>query len=416
MIFDVIIATAVVNMVLAVIAIAKGRKRLNLVFFVMSLLLAAWNICIVLWKGHNIEVFSRINFLFVNMIPPAAVFLVLTLFSAPLKGRAGKLFYAAAVLSALNGFYTLATFVSRPAFDLYYSRAVMTYFFAYEFLVIAAAFGLMLYYYGKIKFRQEKLKVFYVFIAFAVLFAGGMLDFTEGLGWHHLKYWGNLANTLYLLIIFYAVFRLRLLDAGVLFKNFLAYTVVGAIAGGCYTYSFLALSGQPRVLIGVFFGLSMLTVYFSGKMHGTLTLFADTLAPETSVTEARKSFQFIREMNVSDEDMIFNLIFLLRDFFEMDVCVYSMEKGVFVPHRSTDEAVFRGRAVAAVPGAMLVRYEAGGQDALLDAYKADILLPLTRYGAAAGVLAGRKQTADISFLSEEMELIREIGAAIASRL
>jgi hypothetical protein len=416
MIFNVIIATAVVNIVLAVIAIAKGRKRLNLVFFVMSLLLAAWNVCIVLWKGNNIEAFSRINFLFVNMIPPAAVFLVLTLFSIPLKSLAGKVFYAAALLSVINGLYTLATFISRPAFDLYYSRVIMTYFFAYEFLVISAAFGLMLYYYGKIKFRQEKLKVFYVFIAFAVLFAGGMLDFTEGLGWHHLKYWGNLANTFYLLIIFYAVFRLRLLDAGVLFKNFLAYTVIGAIAGGCYTYSFLVLSGQPQVLIGVFFGLSMLTVYFSGKMHDTFSIFADTLAPETSVTEARKSFKYIREMNVTDEDMIFNLIFLLRDFFEIDVCVYYMEKGLFVPRWSTDEAVFRGREVIAVPGTLLVRYETGGQDGLMDAYNADILLPLTRYGTATGVLAGRKQTADISFLSEEIELIREVGASIASRV
>ena len=416
MIFDVIIATAVVNIVLAVIAIAKGRKRLNLVFFVMSLLLAAWNVCIVLWKGYNIEAFSRINFLFVNMIPPAAVFLVLTLFSVPLKSRAGKAFYAAALLSALNGFYTLATFVSRPAFDLYYSRAIMTYFFAYEFLVISAAFAMMLYYYGRIKFRQEKLKVFYVFIAFAVLFAGGMLDFTEGLGWHHLKYWGNLANTLYLLIIFYAVFRLRLLDAGVLFKKFMAYIVIGVLAGGCYTYAFLALSGQPRVLIGVFFGLSMLTVYFSGKMHDKLTFFADALAPETSVTEAWKSLKYIREMNVTDEDMIFSLIFLLRDFFEMDVCVYSKDKGLFIPHWSTDEAVFHGRAVSAVPGTLLVRYETGGQDGLMDAYNADILLPLTRYGSATGVLAGRKQTADISFLSGEIELIREAGASIASRL
>jgi hypothetical protein len=414
MIFNIIIGTAVVNIVLAVIAVAKGRNRLNIAFFIMSLLLGAWNVCVVLWKGYDIEIFSRINFIFVDLIPPAALYLVMALYGIPMKSRTGKVFAVFIGLSVINEMLTLTTFAVKTFYDAYYSYPVKVYQFAYEFITLFTAFAVLAHYYGRIKFRQERLKIFYVFAGFLVLFAGGMLDFTEGLGWHHLKYWGNFANTAYLLIIFYSIFKLRLLDAGLLFKNFMIYTSVGAVAGGCYTAVFLALSGRPRIQIGIFFILSILLVYFARKMHYTLNLFADALAAETSTTEARKSYGYIKEMNVAEEDKIMNLLYLLREHFEMEACIYSQEGGTFILRWATDAGEFKDKIISGFPDKLYVRYETAAGNKFLDGFGADLLEPLRGAGAVMGVLAGKKQTTDISFLQEELEFINEVAATITS--
>jgi signal transduction histidine kinase len=418
MIFDIILVTAVINVILGVLALTKGRSRLNFSFFMLSALFAMWNFCVTMWQGYHLEAFSRINFLFVSMIPPAGMYFVINLYNIKKPGRIHNVLYVVGLISACYFLFTLATFVFPAMNEVYGSYGNKAGILIYEFAALAAAFVVLVYHYPGIKFRQEKNRVKFVIIAFLILFFGGMTDFTSGLGWHGLKYTGNIANTVYAVIIFYAIFKHRLLDAGVLLRNFIDYTVVALVVGVFYSAATLALIGQLKVLITVYFILSLLSVYFAGRLHDSVKLFMDRLGAGTPWKDTEDSYRRIKELNIAEEDKIFNMLFLVRERMEMEANVYIKEGDLFVGKWSTNEDAFKGSVNVrgfAVTTETIIRHETKDltKTGLLDMFGASIISPITYSGAVNAVLCGKKDTPDISFTSEEIRLLGDMTGTLA---
>jgi signal transduction histidine kinase len=418
MIFDIILVTAVINVILGVLALTKGRSRLNFSFFMLSVLLAMWNFCVTMWQGYHLEAFSRINFLFVSLIPPAGMYFVMNLYNIKKPGRTHNLFYAISFISACYFLFTLATFAYPAINDAYGSYGNKVAILIYEFAALAAAFFVLVYHYPGIKFRQEKNRVKFVIIAFLILFFGGMIDFTSGLGWHGLKYTGNFANTLYAVIIFYAIFKHRLLDAGVLLRNFIDYTAVALVVGVLYSAATLALIGQVKVLIAVYFILSLLSVYFAGRLHDRVKLFMDSLGAGTPWKETEDSYRRIKGLNIAEEDKIFNMLFLVRESMEMETCVYIKEGDLFARKWSTNDSAFKDTVNArgfAVMAETIIRYETKdpAKTGILDLFGASIISPITYSGTVNAVLCGEKKEKDISFTSEEIGMLSDMSGTLA---
>jgi signal transduction histidine kinase len=410
MIFILIAAAAVINIILGVLALIKGRNRLNLSFAILSFLFAAWNICVVFWDGYNLQVFSRINFLFVTFIPPAALFFVQSLFEEENPFLDGMLKLYAAF--GLAGFvFTLSTFFSARMLDIYMLYQVRFAIFMYECLTLLATFGVLIYRYMRIKFKQERVKIRYVIIAFGLLFLGGMLDFMAGLKMHNLMYMGNIGNVAYATLIFYAIFRLRLLDAGVLFKNFAIYTLVAIVLGSAYTVLSLLLNDKPIAMAAAMLILSLPSVYFLKYLHGYVDFLVQKISGVAAIDGARASFSIIKSKQAPEGEKIRHILLLLRDFYEMDAAIYTADGAYFVLTWETDRSGFTKLMDATVnPGKMIIRYESKdpGEKDMLDKFGASILVPLKYASQTAGLLAGRKQTADISFNRDEIELLFDI--------
>ena len=174
MIYNLMILAAVINVILGVLALVKGRNRLNLSFFALSMIFAAWNLCVVLWQGYGLDVFSRVNFVFVCFIPPVSLYFVMSLFDVnngdgPLLPSMLRVYFTAAACWAL---YTGATFFSPGLLELYHSSAMRLSIFISEFVTLGATFAVLIGRYHKIKFKQEKTKVGYVILAFGILEGG----------------------------------------------------------------------------------------------------------------------------------------------------------------------------------------------------------------------------------------------------
>ena len=411
MIFILIAAAAIINIVLGVLALVKGRNRLNLSFAILSFLLAAWNICVVFWNGYNMPVFSRINFLFVTFVPPAALFFVKNLFegenTAVMDGMLKV--YMALALSGMA--FTLSTFFSKNLYDVYMLYQVRFAIFMYECLTLLGAFGALIYRYMHIRFKQEKIKIRYVIIAFFIIFLGGMLDFMGGLKMHNLEYMGNISNVAYAAIIFFAIFRLRLLDAGVIFKNFLAYTLVAIVLGSVYAALALALNDKPIAMTAAMLIVSLPSVYFLKYLHGYAELFVRRISGVQAVDGARAAFNIIKSTQAGEGDKVRQILLLIRDFCEMDAAIYSAEGAYYILTWETEKSGFtRVMDAQDCPEKTIIRYEAKSEKEkeLLDKFGASIIAPLKYGSQAAGVLAGRKQTADISFNQDEIELISDM--------
>jgi|GEM_PF-1267461 signal transduction histidine kinase len=415
MIFILIAAAAVINIILGVLALIKGRNRLNFSFAILSFLFAAWNICVVFWDGYNLQVFSRINFLFVTFVPPAALFFVRSLFEEESRFLDGMLkLYTALGLAGLV--FTLSTFFSGHLLDIYMLYQVRFAIFMYECLTLLAAFGVLIYRYMRIKFKQERTKIRYVILAFGLLFLGGMLDFMGGLKMHNLMYMGNISNVAYAALIFYAIFRLRLLDAGVLFKNFAVYTLVALVLGTAYTALALLLKDKPIAMAAAMLTLSLPSVYFLKYLHGYVDFLVQKISGVAAIEGARASFAAIKSMQAPEGEKIRHILLLLGDFYEMDAAIYSADGAYFVLTWETDRSGFvKLMDTAAGPGKMIIRYEAKdpAEKEMLDKFGASIIAPLKYASQIEGILAGRKQTADISFNQDEIELLGDICEAAA---
>lgn len=418
MIYYLIAAAAIVNIILAVLSLTKGRNRLNLSFSILSFLLAGWNLSIVFMDGYNLPVFSRINFLFVTFIPAASLYFVISLFkkengSEPVLDWLMK-FYC---VLAVSGFIiTAATFVSPEALAFYLSYPVRLGLFIYEFAAILLAMCILIYKFSIIKFKQEKSKIRYVVIAFMLLFIGGMLDFTEGLKFHTLKYSGNIANVIYAAMIFYAIFRLRLLDAGVLFKNFIVYTFVSIIVAALYIGLHFILCGQIIVLIAVYLLLSLLIVYYLKYLHRYINLFVQNIGGVSAMEGAKEAYNFVKTMEAGEIEKIKNILMIIKNYFEMDAALYLREGSYYVNRWESEGALF-GKLVEA--GELIygpvIRYETkiAGEIRVLDSFGAVVLIPVAYSSEFIGILAGKKQTTDISFNQDEVELLNDMCVSLA---
>ncbi len=418
MIYNLIIAAAIINIILGVLALVKGRNRLNLSFFILSMLFAAWNTCIVLWQGYGLDVFSRINFLFIDFIPPVSLYFVMSLFGKPEEeeGFTSWLYKFYVLMAVSWAIFTSATFLSPALKDIYFSYACRAIIALYEFVTLAGTLSVIIFRYLKIRFKQERTKVGYVIFAFSILFIGGMSDMTGALKLHSVEYAGNISNVIYAVIIFYAIFRLRLLDAGVVLKNFIVYTFMAVVLAALYTGAALLLANQPKVMTGAFSIISLIAVYYVKSIHTRLALFIQSIGGKSGASEAKKGLNYIRSMQLGEEEKIINTMQLLTKHLEMDAAVYIKQSGYLTMAWAAGNAGFPYMVEGdGGTGALVIRYETKKQEEmeLLDVFGASMLAQLNYGNEKLGVLAAKKQTEDISFTQDETDIICEIAAAIS---
>jgi signal transduction histidine kinase len=417
MIFNIISAAAAGNVILGVLALTKGRNRVNLTFFFLSFLLALWNLFVVLWAGAGISVFARLNFIVITFIPLAGVFFVLSLFK-PGKGFISLSPYI--ILAPALGItaYTIGTFFSEPLFLWYDSRGCKTMMFAYELITLFFVIAAIAYNYVKVLFKQEKIKLRYVMAAFVILYAGGMLDLAHGAGVIRtdFEYAGNVCNVVYAGIIFYAIFRVRLFNIDVLFRKFAVYTVIALAAGLVYMGTAVLLSKDRQAMAAVFFIFTLLLVYYAGRMRGIVYDFAGKIGGLPVVEEARRACKRITADQADEDIKIQDTLTLFKKHLEMNAVVYVKGGDYYLATweaaGSSYKNIIEG---SAMPLSIIIRYETRNKKELelLDRFEADIIMPLVYGGDIIGVFAGKKQVSDYSFTQDEVDLVREIASAIA---
>jgi signal transduction histidine kinase len=419
MVFTLISLTAAVNIILGILALSKGRSSLNLSFAFLSFLLGFWNVCVVLWQGYNLPEFSRVNGMIIAFIPPAGLLFTMNLYKLN-TGFVKGLLRLILVLGLVVFLLAVLTFFSKTVLDIYNSYAVRFAIVVYEFVALVAALALLIRNLLTIKFKQEKIKTGYVIIAFIILFIGGMLDFTGGLEMHNIKYAGNYANAIYAMMIFFAIFQMRLFDAGLVFRNFLVYFLVAVLMCVIFTLFAVFFHGQVKFLASVYFVLSFAMVFYAKKLHNVVVLFLENIGGRSGTDDAKKAFAVIRASQSGEEEKIKATAGLIKNCLEIDTAVYVREGGYYLRRWVSDDSVFQAAVEWNLEprSGYAVRYDetVGENKAMLDLFEADIVFPLSYAGRTLGVIAGKKQTADISFTEDEVELLNDIAAGISSYL
>ncbi|MCE5299312.1 MAG: GAF domain-containing protein [Spirochaetia bacterium] len=416
MIYNVIIAAAVIDFILGTVTLARSRNRLSMSFFYMSMLLGIWNICVAMWQGYGHEEFARINFLFVALIPPAGYYLVMCLYDIKMKSLMGAGLKVVLSIAAVSMAFTAASFFDQGLYDIYESMAFKIYILVYEFLVLSIALGVFFYRMFRIQFKQERIKLYWVAAAFGIMFTGGMLDFTGGIGLHELKYPGNIANVIYAMILFYTIFKHRLFDMELVLKNFLVYSFTAVIVTVVYITVAYLFRDEFTVMAGILTGLTFAVVYYIKYLNGWIDMFVQRIGGVHVSAGARNSFNYVRAEQTSETEKIDRILLITKDYLEVDAAVYRREGTYAVLGWETQNSCFsRVVDMQTAPSHIMVRYETAiAEDAaMLDGFKAAILAPLRYGGETIGVLAGRRQTADISFNEEEIELLRDMAESLA---
>lgn len=419
-IFYLIAATGAVNAVLGILALTKGKNRLNISFAILSILLAVWNALVILWQGPGgIHYLEKINAVVVSLIPPAGIFLILTFFKMT-KGPGVSLLRVSIIFSALLSLYSISTFFS-PAMDSFYNTPPFkVWMLMHVFVFSMAGFLVLLFKYRRVQYKQEKIKIKYVIFAFVVLFTGALFELTGALGFHRFNHLGNIANAVYCLILFGAIFRHRLFDAGVVLKNLIIYSLAAGAATVFYVMA-AYFYGKDRFFgIMALFILSFAVFYYARFLHGVIKLFVDSLSGASGTELAAQELKKLKVSEISDEEKIKAIMALLSETMEMDVIVYIKDGNYYVPSWSMglDPGVtveYGGKLTG-----IMLKYEAKAEEESLKIFGADIMAPLLYAGDDEGVIAAKKQTADISFLENEIALFTdgaiEISACLNSYL
>ncbi|HDT15751.1 MAG TPA: hypothetical protein ENN55_06030, partial [Firmicutes bacterium] len=415
MLFEFIIITAVFNALLGIIAVIKSRNRLNFSFFMLSMLLAAWNFCVVMYKNYGIEVFDRINFIVVLFIPAAALNFVMALF-----GKEGgrflilrNIYLAAAFLGTV---FVGSTFFWGQMYQAFHSYACKVMNFLFEAGANILNFAILIKLHRGIKYKMEREKIGYVIIAFSVLLSGGIMDFTESLEWHNLLYMGNISAAAYAFIIFAVIFRLRLFNTGFLFKSFMVYAFFAAIMAGLITAAAEVLLYKTPALYGVIFVICITVLLYAGKIYVFIHGLSRKIGGSGGVEKARAAIETVQKEGAPADEKLKTIMSVLGAEFEMDTAVFIVNGESYIKWWCDNDEHFPDRVNIREPVfKTLVRYETKKIE-FLDAFGADILVPLVQGVNFYGLIGGKKRTVDISFLEEEIMVLEEAANTLAHQL
>ncbi|MCX7698594.1 MAG: HAMP domain-containing histidine kinase [Candidatus Goldbacteria bacterium] len=414
MIISFVLTIAAINFILGFLSLTRGREKVNIYFFILSLLLGLWNLSIALRIIYGTFIFERLSYFFIDFIPIFVFLFIATILKAD-KSRFIKINLILSVFFCfINFIFIFLSFLNGHFFVLFNSYQYRLYFFIYVFLFLFLAFLFILKERRKIKFKQERIKITYLVIAFLVIFIGGTLDFTGGLGLHDLWYCGNVANLFYALIIFYAIFRYRLFNADFILKNFFAYTLIALLLSGFYLLVDMLFYHDKRFMFFSFVVFTLFIIYFSKYLLKLGYLFFEKFSSKLEIEKIKEEFDQIKLLTIDDEDAIKNLLNFLKEKMEMEIGIYLKSGNYFLKKWDTMPGAFYEYVEhqEGLKTNMILKYEAKDKlsKEVLNKFNCDILVFLSNI---AGVLVGRKQTADISFLAEEIDLLKEIVETIS---
>lgn len=409
----ILITAAAVNIIIAALTLVKSRNRLNVSFAVLNILLAAWNTIIIFWEQGS-WMAGRINFMVISMIPPAGMFFVLSLYDIK-SGRLFNSLYAILAAGCIITLYTIASFFV-PVLDAWYdSFGCKMMMLSYQLSALGFTVGTLIYKYTKLTYKQEKAKIAYVVTGIVIVFAGGMLDLMLGAGLINvpLRYLGNIANIFYAVLIFLAIFRMRLFNIEVFFKNFIIYTLLAGLTAFVYSAAASFLSFDLKARTFFFFVISIIIIYYIRQFHNIIQLFVERLGGVTKAEAAFQELKRIRESREHERNKIEMMLQAVRRSMEVDTALYAREGGAFM-RKWPEESDFptRAESVTEISG-ILVRYEIkdGRGKAVLEKLGADVIIP-AKQGGAECFVAGKKQTADISFAQDEIDVLADAASAV----
>jgi len=413
MIITFLLATAIINFILGFLALSRGKAKINFYFLILSFLLGFWNLSIVFRTIYGYFIFERISYFFINFIP---LFFFL-FFNALLKLEKNKFIlfnlYSAFLFMLINFLIISLSFFNENFYDLFNSYFFRLYFFIYVCLYLISIFLFILITRNKIKFKQERTKLTYVIIAFLIIFIGGTLDFTGGLGLHKLWYSGNIANVLYAIILFYAIFKYRLFNADFIFKNFLIYTSVAVLLSSLYLLISIFFNYNKKLMYANFLLITLLIIYFSRFLLRIGYLFVEKFSSKSTTEMIKEEFEKIKIYNLDESEKINMILFLIKENMEMFVAVYLKQDIFYVKKWATEEqGVFKNYVIepTEIKEKLILKYDAKDKIEIINNFNCDIIINLSNINC---LFVGVKQTSDISFLEEEINLLLEITETLS---
>jgi signal transduction histidine kinase len=412
MIISFILATAIINFILGFLALSRGKAKINFYFLILSFLLGCWNLSIVFRTIYGYFIFERIIYIFINFIPP----FVFLFFNALLKLEKNKFIlfnlYSSILFMLTNLIIILLSFLNINFYNLFNLYSFRLYFFIYVFLYLISIFIFILITRNKIKFKQEKTKLTYIIIAFLIIFIGGTLDFTGGLGLHKLWYSGNVANVLYAIILFYAIFKYRLFNADFIFKNFLIYTSVAVILSCVYLLITILFNYNKKLMYANFLLVTLLIVYFSRFLLKLGYLFVEKFGSKSATEKIKEEFEKIKTSNSNETEKINMILALIKKNMEMFVAIYLKQDIFYTKKWCTDSEKFAPYVIepAEIIEKIILKYDTKDKTKIINNFNCDIIINLSTVNC---LLVGVKQTSDISFLEEEINLLLEISETLS---
>ncbi|MFW6211224.1 MAG: sensor histidine kinase, partial [bacterium] len=262
---------------------------------------------------------------------------------------------------------------------------------------------------------MEREKIGYVIIAFSVLLGGGILDFTSSLEWHGLHYTGNISAAVYAFIIFTAVFRHRLFNTGFIFRNFIIYSLFAAVMTAIIIAAAELLLHKIPAFYGIVFIIFITILLYMKKIYLLMQKISLKIGMLTDSEKINAEMIKIKDAEETADTKLRKTAVLLSTGFEMEIFIFVIDGDHYVKWWCTEEKMCPDRVnFQEITAKTVIRYETKKiKD--LDAFNADILIPLTQSMTVHGLLAGKKYTADISFLEEEIRVL-ENGAKIIAEL
>ncbi len=405
MIYTIIAIAAAVNAILAIIALIKGTNLLSVSFALLNLLLSGWAACVLFWQHYGHAEFEIINRMVTSLIPAAGMLFTCALFRLDNKKT---VFYTAIIgVPAVILFGTAFMSLFNKSFESFEKSVLFQEFLmVYIFGALLVVFFVLIRNYMSIKFRLEKIKIGIVISAFLVLFTGGMLDLTGGLGLHKIQHAGIVSNMLYGVMIFFAIFRLRLLDTGIIIRNFVASVLVALMLALFYLITQYHFQNEWKAMAAMFVIISFAAVFFSSRIRNSFSEFLEERTGHPASGIAVKRISEAKSMQMDENEKLFYIQDVLEKYLETETVSYVKEGEYYTllqPEKSGKFPLVLNSM--SVPERVAVRYgisDETGKKFLL-VLNADIAAPLRYGGYVTGILAGKKQTADISFTQDECD-------------
>ncbi len=431
---SIVILAAVVNAILAIIAIARSREPINTSFFFMSILLAGWGVCVALWQYFGIKIFESINFMIVSLIPAAGNALAISLYKRK-NVIMDRIFKVTIILGIISSFSAFMTIIDRSWYEIYFSGPGKLAVFIFMFGALSISMGYLVYMYNKVTYKQEKNKIKYVIAGLWILFIGGMLDLIGGLGFTTIVNIGNMCNGVYSVIIFIAVFKLRLLDPGILFRRFAVYVFMAAVVTAILAIPNMFEDIPLPIVVALDFTAIIAVIYYGSVIFEKLNEFAQRIGGKTASETLKKEYDFIRFVQAPEDSKVMSFMNSIKNNLDMETALYIKEGDYMIKKMSTGGNFPASVDSSFVPEKPLIRYEESGnggqgyvknlngfvkevmsskQDFLpqnieyLDLFKADLILPLRCGMDDIGIMTGKKINADISFTADEIKVINSI--------
>jgi len=415
MLLNIILLVSLLHIFLGLVVVRERQTPVNMAFGVFSLLLSVWNVCAYFIIGYHLTIFMKYININGNLIPPVAAYMTMLLVRKE-KALGYKRFnIVISVLSLLMVTFVSLSFFIKSFDSIFKSDIYQLYDISYKIITLGTTIVILFYSFKNNKFKYQRRKLGFLLIAFQIVYLPAMVDLIiryitgEGLGL------GNNASLLYIIVMFYGIFKYKLFDVGFAAEKAITYLWLAILFSGLITF-FSRIIKDPTMMFFLFIGFNLFIFIYARFIHRALVSLLGSMGARSVITQAEKETMKIHHLNESDEKKIIEFLKLLNAHLSLDVVVYIHGPPLFSPKWSIGETSFRIlEEKFKLPDSLETRYDADKDSSeLFDQFDhADVIQPLDLGEASKGFLLAVRQGEDISFYYEEAELLKRITEYIS---